>query len=185
VEYKYAGMDKEESTAQTSAVVNHLYDTISQQSSSSLQKRNGEKRINPGTLEREIVDAVNSESLLLQYTPTLNTGTDTIDLFEVGVRLKTEKSGILPPKKFIPVINRLGLERRFDEALFRAVCKDAKMVESEIRFSFNISPFSLRNESFVESIKKIATEEGVSYDRIVVELFENRPFKDLKRYHTR
>ncbi len=182
VEYKYTGIDKDGSAAQIATLINHLYDTISQQKSSSLAKQNGEKRINPGTLEREIVDAVKAKRLLLHYIPTLNTHTKSIDLFEVGVRLKTEHSGILPPKKFIPVVNRLGLERSFDEALFRSICKDAKMVESKIRFSFNISPFSLRNESFVDGIKKIVAEEGISYDRMIIELFENRPFKDLKRY---
>ena len=181
VEYKYAGIDRD-GISDTSVIINHLYDTLSQQKTSSLPKQKDEKKINPGTLEHEIVDAINGEKLLLHYIPTLNAHTKEVDLFEVGVRLKTMQSGILPPKKFIPVVNRLGLERKFDEALFHAVCKDAKRVRSEIRFSFNISPFSLRNESFVESIKKIATEEGVSYDRMIIELFENRPFKDLKRY---
>ncbi len=181
VEYKYAGIDMD-GTSDMSIIINHLYDTISQQKNSVPQKSKTEKKINPGTLEHEIIDAINSEKLLLHYIPTLDTHTKKIELFEVGVRLETLHSGILPPKKFIPVVNRLGLEREFDEVLFKAVCKDAKRVSKNIRFTFNISPFSLRNEIFLESIKKIAVQEGVSYKRIIIELFENRPFKDIKRY---
>ncbi len=181
IELKYAGIEKDE-TNDTSVLVNHLYDTLSQQKSSSFSGRKEQKRVNPRRLEHEIVEAIEKERLLLHYIPTLDTHTKEIDLFEVGVRLQTRESGVLPPKKFIPVINRLGFERTFDEALFRAICKDAKRVRNKIRFSFNISPFSLRNESFVESIRKIAGGEGVSYERMIVELFENRPFKDTKRY---
>ncbi len=181
VEYRYVAMDRDQSS-DISTMINHLYDTLSQQISHPQQKQKEEKKINPRTLEYEIVDAIESEKIVLHYIPTLNTETEEIDLFEVGVRLKTSQSGILPPKKFIPVVNRLGLEKRFDEVLFARVCKDAKMVRKGIKFSFNISPFSLRNESFVESIKKIAEDEGICHDRMIIELFENRPFKDIKRY---
>ncbi len=181
VEYRYVGIDKDDSS-DISTMINHLYDTLSQQKSSNQVKQKEEKRINPRTLEKEIVDAIENEEILLHYIPTLNAHTKEIDLFEVGVRLQTKYSGILPPKKFIPVVNRLGLEKKFDEVLFRRVCKDAKRVKKGVKFSFNISPFSLRNESFVETIKKIAEEEGACHDRMIIELFENRPFKDVKRY---
>ncbi|WP_457593866.1 EAL domain-containing protein [Hydrogenimonas sp.] len=181
VEYRYVGIDKD-NMSDISTMINHLYDTLSQQKSSPQPKPKEEKRINPRTLEQEIIDAIENEKILLHYIPTLNAHTEEIDLFEVGVRLQTRHSGILPPKKFIPVINRLGLEKKFDEVLFRTVCKDAKRVKEGLKFSFNISPFSLRNESFVETIKKIAEEEGACYERMIIELFENRPFKDVKRY---
>ncbi|BBG64705.1 diguanylate cyclase/phosphodiesterase (GGDEF & EAL domains) with PAS/PAC sensor [Hydrogenimonas sp.] len=181
VEYKFLAMEMDTASDLTT-LINHLYDTMSQHKSLSLPKQKSEKRINPGTLEREISDAIDGKRVILHYIPTLNTNTKEVDLFEVGVKLETEQSGILPPKKFIPVVNRLGLERKFDETLFQAICKDAVKVRDNLKFSFNISPFSLRNESFVESIKKIAGEEGVSYDRMIIELFENRPIKDIKRY---
>jgi len=100
----------------------------------------------------------------------------------VGVRLQTENSGVLPPKKFIPVVNRLGLEKRFDTALFAAICADAAQVAPGISFTFNISPFSLRDDTFVGEIRTIAAKSGIDYHRIVIELYENRIFKDLRRY---
>ncbi|BDY13079.1 EAL domain-containing protein [Hydrogenimonas cancrithermarum] len=179
MEFKYALGEKDEAK-DIEVLITHLYDTLSQQRNPGALKQ--KQRVDIGVLEKEIVEAVTNGDLLLHYIPTFHTKTDTIDLFEVGVKLKTAHNGILPPKKFIPVVNRLGYERIFDEKLFHAICRDAKKVEKGIRFSFNISPFSLRNEDFVETIKEIAGKEGVSYDRIVIELFENRAFKDLKRY---
>ncbi|WP_236579216.1 EAL domain-containing protein [Hydrogenimonas urashimensis] len=181
VEFKYAAVQKE-SASDLNALITYLYDTISQQKGSSEKKEPQEKRLDIDLLEREIVEAVHDGALLLHYIPTLNSRKNEIDLFEVGVRLKTKNNGILPPKKFIPVVNRMGLEKAFDAALFESICKDAVRVRSDIQFSFNISPFSLRNESFVETIKTVASREGVEYERIIIELFENRAFKDITRY---
>jgi len=180
MEFKYALEEKDE-TEKIEILITHLYDTLSQQHNPRAMIKQ-KQRVNIGMLEKEIVEAVTNGDLLLHYIPTFHTKTDTIDLFEVGVRLKTAYSGILPPKKFIPVVNRMGYERVFDEKLFRAICRDAKKVKKGIKFSFNISPFSLRNEDFVETIKEIAGKEGISYECIIIELFENRAFKDLKRY---
>ena len=181
VEFKYAAVQKE-SASDLNALITYLYDTITQQKSAGGKKEEPEKRLDINRLEQEIVEAVRDGSLLLHYIPTLNAKKNRIDLFEVGVRLKTASNGILPPKKFIPVVNRLGLEKEFDAALFRSICEDAVKVRPDIRFSFNISPFSLRNESFVETIRSIASKTGVEYERIIIELFENRAFKDIKRY---
>ncbi|WP_300362771.1 GGDEF domain-containing protein [Hydrogenimonas sp.] len=181
VEFKYAAVPKE-TASDLNTLITYLYDTISQQKSGVSKKEKPEKKLDINLLEEEIVEAVRHGSLLLHYIPTLNAKKDRIDLFEVGVRLKTKSNGILPPKKFIPAVNRLGLEKEFDAALFEAICEDAAKVDPDIRFSFNISPFSLRNDSFVETIKSIASKAGVEYDRIIIELFENRAFRDVKRY---
>jgi len=181
IEIKYSDVQKDDAS-DLNRLITYLYDTISQQKSAVSKKREEEKRLDINLLEREIVEAVHSGSLLLHYIPSLNLKKNRIDLFEVGVRLKTRSNGVLPPKKFIPVVNRLGLEKEFDEALFGAICSDAAHVDKAIRFSFNISPFSLRNEGFVESIKSVATKAGVEYGRIIIELFENRAIKDITRY---
>lgn len=159
-------------------VINHLYDTLYQKNGT----KGNKKRIDLGKLESEIVKAVRQKDLILYYMPTLQLNSGKTDLFEVAVRLKTENSGILPPKKFIPIINRLGLEIEYDKALFISICKDAKSVDESICFSFNISPHSLRNEGFAQMIKEIVAEEGIDYSRIILELFENRAIKDIKRY---
>jgi len=179
IEYKYVLVEKHQAV-NTELLITHLYDTLSQQNLSESTKQPAS--VDVGILENEIIHAVTNGDLLLYYLPTLHTKTEAINLFEVNVRLKTPYSGILPPKKFIPVINRLGYERIFDEKLFQAICHDAKCVKNDIQFSFNISPLSLRHEEFMNRLKEIANQEGVAYERIVIKLFEKRAFKDLKRY---
>ncbi|WP_456451813.1 EAL domain-containing protein [Hydrogenimonas sp.] len=181
LELNYADAQKDEAS-DLNALVNYLYDTIFQQKMERVKKPQRDKRVNIDRLESEIVEAVEEGALQLHYLPSLNLKADKVDLFEVAVRLKTATSGVLPPKKFIPIVNRLGMEKRFDTALFEAVCKDAVQVAPGLRFSFNISPFSLRDDTFVEAIAAIAAKTGVDYRRLVIELFENRPFKDTKRY---
>ncbi|WP_353661591.1 GGDEF domain-containing protein [Hydrogenimonas sp. SS33] len=181
VEYKYAGVEKMENT-DIPSLITYLYDTLSQQKSQADKRKREEKRLDINRLEEDIVEAIEAGRLRLHYIPSMNLQSGTVDLFEVGVRLETRENGILPPKKFIPAVNRLGLENRFDTALFEAVCRDAKRVGPPIRFSFNISPFSLRNERFVQSVKEIAGQEGVPFERLILELYENRAVKDVSRY---
>ncbi|WP_457596118.1 EAL domain-containing protein [Hydrogenimonas sp.] len=182
VELRFAAVEAE-GGEDLQKVVTHLYDTISQpEESKKSRSRTPTHRTDIGRLEEKIVDAVHAGRLKLHYVPALNLRNGRNDLFEVGVRLEIGDEEILPPKKFIPVVNRLGLERDYDEALFEAVCRDVARTDGSLRFSFNISPFSLRNEKFVETIEKIASKEGVAYRRLILELFENRPVKDTARY---
>ena len=183
IELAYADVGKEEGDDLPS-LITYLYDSLSQQQRRTPAKKPKEenRRIDVNRLEREIVDAIERGDLRLHFIPSLNLKTDTVDLFEVAVRLQTESNDILPPKKFIPVVNRLGLEKTFDTALFSAVCRTAKEVAPGIRFSFNVSPFSLRDETFVQGLEEVAAKEVVPFGRFVMELFENRAVKDVKRY---
>jgi EAL domain-containing protein (putative c-di-GMP-specific phosphodiesterase class I) len=133
-------------------------------------------------LESEIVEAVEEGRLFLSYLPAYHFGPERIDLLEVQVRLATKNGGVLPPKKFIPVINRLGLELRFDEQLFETICLEMKKTDSTMRCSFNLSPFSLRSERFADRLLDIAARHRFPLERIVVELFEHRPVKETIRY---
>jgi len=182
VEVRYTGVQKGEGKA-IDSLIRYLYDSLTQEMKKPiLQEKSGSKRLNIDQLEQEIIAAIEAEKLLLHYIPSLNVKSGNKDLFEVGVRLMTENSGTLPPKKFIPVVNRLGLERKFDTALFRTIGRDLRQVSETIHFSCNISPFSLRDEAFVEAVTGIMTDEGIDSQRIIFELFENRPVKDVRRY---
>ena len=181
IELAYADVGKEEGDDLPS-MITYLYDTLSLQRNRPSKRSEEHRKVDVDRLEREIVEAIERGDLHLHFIPSLNLKTDTVDLFEVAVRLHTHNNDILPPKKFIPVVNRLGLEKSFDTALFSAVCRTAKEVAPELSFSFNVSPFSLRDETFVEGLEEVAAKEGVGFGRFVVELFENRAVKDVKRY---
>ncbi len=181
LELKFSVVGKEEASDHK-RLITHLYDTISQPISAKKVAKTSNRPIDLGALEKEIVEAIDARALKLHFIPSLHLQRQSVDLFEVGVRLVTQSNEILPPKKFIPIVNRLGLESQFDEALFSAVCEVASLIDPQISFSFNISPFSLRNESFAKRLPEIAVRRGVDPRRLLIELFENRPFKDLTRY---
>ncbi len=181
IELAYADVGKEEGD-DVPALITYLYDSLTQERRRPRKRTETNRRVDVNRLEREIVEAIDRGDLRLHFLPSLNLKTNRVDLFEVAVRLQTESNDTLPPKKFIPVVNRLGLEKTFDTALFSAVCRTAKEVAPEMRFSFNVSPFSLRDETFVQGLEEIVTKEGVGFGRFVVELYENRAVKDVKRY---
>ena len=163
-------------------VVTYLYDSLSESVHNGTKKENGEKRIDLSQRDSEIVEAIEAGRLLLHFVPIWHREKEAVDLFEVGVRLQTDQSGILPPKKFIPVVNRLGLEKRFDLRLCQILCDLASQIDEIYRFSFNISPFSLRNDAFVTALREMLAEKGIYRKRFILELYENRPYKEIDRY---
>jgi len=182
IEIKYAAVSIEKET-DPSAAITHLYDTISlQKGEKPTQKRANEERLDIGRLEKEIVEAIERGNIRPLFFPIKNLSADTVDFFEVAVRLDTETNGLLMPKKFIPVVNRLGLERTFDEALFTTLCKVAEEVRSDIRFTFRLSPISMRYEGFCEKLAQIAVDNRLACSRFDFQLYENRPYKDVTRY---
>jgi len=182
IEIKYAAVSIEKKT-DPSDVITHLYDTISlQKGEKPTQKRANEERLDITLLEKEIVEAIEKRAIYLLFFPIKNLLNDTVDFFEVAVRLDTETNGLLMPKKFIPVVNRLGLERAFDEALFTTLCKVAKEVRNDIRFTFRLSPISMRYEGFCEKLAQIATYHHLTASRFDFQIYENRPYKDITRY---
>jgi len=179
LELKFTGVDKSQ-TKDLQTVVTYLYDTLSAGSNTKQEKEG--KHIDISRRDAKIVEAIEAGKLLLHYVPIWHCEKGKIDLFEVGVKLQIDQGDLLPPKKFIPVVNRLGLEKEFDLALCQKVCETAKQLDESYRFSFNISPFSLRNEGFVSNLRSIIDRKRVSSRRFVLELYENRPYKEINRY---
>lgn len=182
IEYDYASatFDKQ---SESKALITHLYDSIGDKKNFSLK----EKTIKPTDLSRmdnEIIEAIESGSLKLHFTPTLNAKSGKIDLFEVGMKLQTANFDLLPPRQFIPAVNRLGYERILDEVLIDKVCRTAAEIDDTLSLTFNISPYSLRSKNFENVIIERMYEYGVAKDQLIIELYENRIFKDIKRYRS-
>jgi EAL domain-containing protein (putative c-di-GMP-specific phosphodiesterase class I) len=182
VEYRYVAIQNQKET-KTDTLITYLYDSLTQPTGPlSKREKLSKERFDIGRLESEIVEAVENGKLVLSYLPAYHFGPERIDLLEIQVRLATENSGILPPKKFIPVINRLGLELRFDEQLFETICRQMVQIDPMIRCSFNLSPFALRSERFAQRLVEIAASYRLSPERVIIELFEHRPIKETIRY---
>jgi EAL domain-containing protein (putative c-di-GMP-specific phosphodiesterase class I)/GGDEF domain-containing protein len=133
-------------------------------------------------IETSVLHALKNKTLLLNFRPILNVRTNKIDIYEVSVRLKSIDKGEILPKVYLPIVNRLGKGRLYDIALFEHILELLPLVDNHVCLSFNLSPFSLRDESFQEAFFTKLKESGIDPSRIIIELYERKTHHNLSGY---
>ncbi len=133
-------------------------------------------------IEKDVISTIQNKKLLLSFRPLLNTHTDTIDTYEIAVKLKSETHQDILPRVFLPIINRLGLGREYDFTLIKHVIDLLPLVDDTISFTFNLSPFSLRDSSFQEKLFTYLNEKHINPSRLIIQLYERNTHHDLSGY---
>ncbi|SFV65821.1 diguanylate cyclase/phosphodiesterase (GGDEF & EAL domains) with PAS/PAC sensor(s) [hydrothermal vent metagenome] len=134
------------------------------------------------SIEKSVISSLKEKNLLLSFRPLLNTYTDTIDTYEIAVKLKASTTKEILPRVYLPIINRLGLGREYDLALAKHIIDLLPLVSEQISFTFNLSPFSLRDQNFQEQLFSYLKEKKVNPHRLIIQLYERKTHHDLKRH---
>jgi len=132
-------------------------------------------------LEEDIILAIKNSNLLLSFRPIFNMKKDKIDIYEIAIKLKSNDREILP-RVFLPIINRLGLGRKYDLILIKYIIDLLPYIDSDTSFSFNISPFSLRDLTFQESLFEYIKEKNINPSQLIIQLYERKTHHDLSGY---
>ena len=163
----------------------HLKDLISTQYRSDVK----DKKSNVIKDAKEISDtetcvirSLQEKRLLISYRPLLNIKTNTIDIYEISVKLKSNRMGNILPKIYLPIVNRLGLGRDYDIALVHHIVDLLPLIDESISLSFNLSPFSLRDENFQEKFFTYLEKSKIDPSRLIIELYERKTHHDLSGY---
>ncbi len=133
-------------------------------------------------IEHKVIDALDHRRIELQFRPILNVNTSQYDIYEVNARLHTPGNDPILPKIYLPIVNRLGLGREYDMLLVTHLLEFLPLVDNNISFSFNLSPFSLRNEAFTEEFFKTLEETRIEPSRLIIELYERKTHHNLAHY---
>jgi len=133
-------------------------------------------------VEKCVIGSLQNKNLLLSFRPLLNTYSDTIDTYEIAVKLKAITGEDILPRVFLPIINRLGLGREYDLTLIKHVIDLLPLVDDSISFTFNLSPFSLRDRDFQTQFLAYLKEKEVTPSRLIIQLYERKTHHDLSGY---
>ena len=134
------------------------------------------------SIEKDIISTIQKKKLLLTFRPLLNISSDMIDMYEIAVKLKSETHQDILPRVYLPIINRLGLGRKYDLTLIKHVIDLLPLVDKSISFTFNLSPFSLRDNTFQEKVFAYLEEKKVDPSRLIIQLYERKTHHDLSGY---
>jgi len=132
--------------------------------------------------EQDIINALNSKRFKLSFRPLENTKNKKIEIYEIASKLISNTHKEILPRVYLPIINRLGLGISYDLALVEHIIKLLPFIDKNIAFTFNLSPFSLRNKNFQETFFALLKEHNVETSRLIIQLYERKTHHDLSGY---
>jgi EAL domain-containing protein (putative c-di-GMP-specific phosphodiesterase class I)/GGDEF domain-containing protein len=181
VDYRFAVISYQDIDPEK--IISLLKDEIASQECSPSKPKETIKSVNElSKMERETVQALENEAIALYFRPLYNVHRKEIDSYEVAVKLKNPYGKEILPRDYLPIVNRLGMGRTYDLAIFKHLVEVAALCDETISFSFNLSPFSLRNHHFLEEIYTIVQEKGIAPKRLIIELYERKTPHNLSGY---
>jgi diguanylate cyclase (GGDEF)-like protein/PAS domain S-box-containing protein len=128
------------------------------------------------TLENQLRGALEREEFVLHYQPKVDLASRRIVGMEALIRWKPPDGGLVPPMKFIPLLEETGLILPVGAWAMRKAAQDHReLLRQGIaapRVAVNVSAIQLRRRDFVATVKR-AIEDGTSPPAIDLEITES------------
>jgi diguanylate cyclase (GGDEF)-like protein/PAS domain S-box-containing protein len=135
------------------------------------------------TLETKLRQALENEEFVLHYQPKVELETRQIVGVEALIRWQSSDLGLVPPMKFIPLMEETGMILDVGTwALRRAAIDHRSWVEQGLqapRVAVNVSAIQLRQRDFVGALKQ-AISEGIAPTGIDLEITESLIMRDIE-----
>jgi diguanylate cyclase (GGDEF)-like protein len=124
-------------------------------------------------LERDLHKAFANQEFTLVYQPIVNIGTNQVCAFETLLRWNHPEHGPVPPDKFIPVAEEIGLIVPLTEWVLRTACAEACRWPQHIRVAVNLSAVQFRRRHPLQPIITALAASGLPASRLEVEMTES------------
>jgi diguanylate cyclase (GGDEF)-like protein/PAS domain S-box-containing protein len=134
-------------------------------------------------LETRLRYALENDELVLWYQPKTDTRTGKLMGFEALMRWQDPESGLVPPAKFIPLMEETGLILDAGRWALSQVARDCRRwVESGIqplRVAVNVSPQQLRQIAFLDTVVEAAAQAEAAGATLGLEITESAIMEDV------
>jgi predicted signal transduction protein with EAL and GGDEF domain len=124
-------------------------------------------------LERDLRKALADEEFTLAYQPIVSLATNDVCAFEALLRWKHPEHGFIPPDKFIPVAEEMGLIVPITEWVLRTACSEACKWPESIRVAVNLSSVQFRRRHPLQPVINALAASKLPANRLEVELTES------------
>jgi diguanylate cyclase (GGDEF)-like protein len=135
------------------------------------------------SLENKLRQALEKNEFVLHYQPKVDVRDRRIVGMEALIRWRSPEFGLVPPVRFIALLEETGLILEAGSwALSQAALDHRRWTEmglAPLRVAVNVSPIQLRQRNFVATVEK-AIVEGVSPAAIDLEITESLVMEDIQ-----
>jgi diguanylate cyclase (GGDEF)-like protein/PAS domain S-box-containing protein len=135
------------------------------------------------TLENQLRQALDRGEFLLHYQPKINFVSGKLTGAEALLRWNDPRTGLVPPGRFIPVLEEIGLIHEVGRwALTEAIADHKRWCDAGLaaaRIAVNVSPLQLRNRGFAAEIKQAISMSPRAAAGLELELTEGLIMEDV------
>lgn len=125
-------------------------------------------------LEQALRKALSQQQLEVHYQPKVKLQTGQLHSLEALVRWKDNELGDVPPARFIPMAETLGLIHQLGQQVLRQVCHQLKLWgHLAVPIAVNISAKELADPLFLPQLKQILAETAVNPQLLELEITES------------
>ncbi len=129
------------------------------------------------TLETSLRRAVERSELVLHYQPQVDLRTGAMFGVEALMRWQHPEFGLLPPNRFIPLAEEVGLIHELGEWAIAESCRQAVAWDQAgapgLMVSVNVATPQFHREGFLDSIRHALAESGLPPERLLLEITES------------
>ncbi len=139
--------------------------------------------IKPDIFEQIVDEALKNDKIFFKYQPSMEIQSGEIKIVEVLTRISTKEHGFLSKSQIERIVNYTGYEKVFDEKIFSLLLDEiSPLMDKNILFSVDISPVSLRNNSFKLYLTTLFHDKKIDPSRFILEISEKNSYEDMSRF---
>ena len=136
------------------------------------------------TLENQLRQALDKGEFVLHYQPKVNLASGKLTGAEALIRWNDPRTGLVPPGRFIPILEETGLIYEVGRWALRHAIEDYLRWRSAglpaVRIAVNMSPLQLRHRGFIAEIEQAIGIDAQAAAGLELELTESLIMEDVK-----
>jgi diguanylate cyclase (GGDEF)-like protein len=136
------------------------------------------------TLENQLRQALDRGEFVLHYQPKVNLRSGKLTSAEALIRWNDPRTGLVPPGRFIPILEETGLIYEVGRWALRKAVEDylrwRVMGLTAVPVAVNVSPLQLRNRGFIAEIKEVVGIDAKAAAGLELEITESLIMEDIK-----
>jgi EAL domain-containing protein (putative c-di-GMP-specific phosphodiesterase class I) len=136
------------------------------------------------TLENQLRQALDREEFVLHYQPKINLVSGKLTGAEALIRWNDPRTGLVPPGRFIPILEDTGLIYEVGRWALRKAIEDYLRWRAAglaaVRIAVNVSPLQLRSRGFVAEIQQAVGTHAHAAGGLELEITESLIMEDVK-----
>lgn len=137
------------------------------------------------TMENQLRHALDNEEFVLHYQPKVRLGSNTMTGVEALIRWNDPRSGLVPPARFIPLLEETGLIYEAGRWALRKALEDYLRWRDAglpaMRVCVNVSPLQVHNRGFVAEIERAISIDARAASGLELEITESLIMEDIQR----